>query len=159
MKRRMIGNIQFIGELFKLQMLSEKIMHICVRQLLTKKDRDEEDLECLCRLLSTVGKLMDNEKSKASMNEYFKSLIEIKSKPEVSARLRFMIMDVIELRQSRWVPRRQEAKATTIDQVHADAQAEQLKQQQQQAAMAQRGPPGRGPQGGGRGGYGGQQYG
>ena len=61
-KRRSLGNIRFIGELFKLLMLTEKIMHECVLQLL--KSTDSESLECLCRLLSTVGKTLDIEKSK-----------------------------------------------------------------------------------------------
>ena len=53
---------RFIGELFKLEMLTEKIMHECILQLL--KTTDAESLECLCRLLSTIGKIIDVEKSK-----------------------------------------------------------------------------------------------
>eukprot|EP00106_Octopus_bimaculoides_P008013 XP_014775455.1 PREDICTED: eukaryotic translation initiation factor 4 gamma 3-like [Octopus bimaculoides] len=63
-KRRSIGNIRFIGELFKLNMLTEKIMHDCVSNLL--KSRDEESLECLCRLLKTVGKEVDSDVSKVT---------------------------------------------------------------------------------------------
>ena len=33
-RRRMLGNIQFIGELFKEKMLTEKIMHECIVKLL-----------------------------------------------------------------------------------------------------------------------------
>ncbi|KAJ8320893.1 hypothetical protein KUTeg_002480 [Tegillarca granosa] len=61
-KRRSLGNIRFIGELFKLKMLTESIMHNCVLKLL--KAKDEESLECLCRLLSTIGKELDIEKAK-----------------------------------------------------------------------------------------------
>ena len=61
-KRRSLGNIRFIGELFKLSMLTEKIMHECILQLL--KSIDEESLECMCRLLTTVGKLIDTDKGK-----------------------------------------------------------------------------------------------
>lgn len=55
---------RFIGELFKLKMLTESIMHNCVLKLL--KAKDEESLECLCRLLSTIGKELDVEKAKVS---------------------------------------------------------------------------------------------
>ena len=48
---------RFIGELFKLRILSVKIMHQCIIRLL--KDDDEESLECLCRLLSTIGKELE----------------------------------------------------------------------------------------------------
>lgn len=63
-RRRSIGNIKFIGELFKLKMLTEAIMHDCVVKLL--KHHDAESLECLCRLLTTIGKDLDFEKAKVS---------------------------------------------------------------------------------------------
>lgn len=63
-RRRSIGNIKFIGELFKLKMLTEAIMHDCVVKLL--KNHDEESLECLCRLLTTIGRDLDFEKAKVS---------------------------------------------------------------------------------------------
>lgn len=61
-RRRSMGNIKFIGELFKLKMLTEVIMHDCIVKLL--KNHDDESLECLCRLLSTIGKDLDFEKAK-----------------------------------------------------------------------------------------------
>lgn len=55
----MLGNIKFIGELFKLNMLTDKIMHQCVQQLLTAREGavipSEESLESLCQLLNTVS--------------------------------------------------------------------------------------------------------
>lgn len=67
-RRRSLGNIKFIGELFKLKMLTEAIMHDCVVKLL--KNHDEESLECLCRLLSTIGKDLDFEKAKVVKHEH-----------------------------------------------------------------------------------------
>lgn len=66
-RRRSIGNIKFIGELFKLKMLTEAIMHDCVVKLL--KHHDEESLECLCRLLTTIGKDLDFEKAKVKVEK------------------------------------------------------------------------------------------
>ena len=48
----------FIGELFKLQMLTDTIMYDCIEYLLRDKT-DEESLECLCRLLRTIGKELE----------------------------------------------------------------------------------------------------
>ena len=59
-KRRTLGNIRFIGELYKKAMITEKIMHECVLHLLNDS---EEDLEALCNLLTTIGKKLD-QKSK-----------------------------------------------------------------------------------------------
>ena len=70
---------RFIGELYKLGMLTARIMHECVRKLLNSNPSDEESLECLCRLadwssgrqlslinfssrlLTTVGQDLDKE--------------------------------------------------------------------------------------------------
>merc|ERR1719191_551831 len=61
MRKRSLGNIRFIGELYKLGMLTARIMHECVRKLLNSNPSDEESLECLCRLLTTVGKALEKE--------------------------------------------------------------------------------------------------
>ena len=58
-RRRSMGNIRFIGELYKFRLLTGKIMHECVRRLLAMND--EESLECLCKLLRTVGKVLEEE--------------------------------------------------------------------------------------------------
>lgn len=61
-RRRSLGNMKLIGELFKLKMLTAGIMHSCVLKLL--KDEHEESLECLCKLLSTIGKDLDTPSAK-----------------------------------------------------------------------------------------------
>lgn len=62
-RKRSLGNIRFIGELFKLEMLSETIMHECIVRLL-QSSSDEESLECFARLITTTGKELDKEKAK-----------------------------------------------------------------------------------------------
>ena len=64
-RRRTLGNIRFIGELFKLSMLTETIMHNCILQLFRART-DEDSLESLCRLLTTIGKDLDHEKGKVN---------------------------------------------------------------------------------------------
>ncbi|KAF5835829.1 kinase-like domain-containing protein [Dunaliella salina] len=55
-RRRMLGNIQFIGFLYKNQLISEGILHTCITQLLKEdKNPQPEDVEYLCKLMSTVG--------------------------------------------------------------------------------------------------------
>ena len=55
LRRRSLGNIRFIGELYRIRMLNGMIMHSCIRKLLLQTD--EESLECLCRLVTTVGQV------------------------------------------------------------------------------------------------------
>ncbi|XP_065060784.1 uncharacterized protein LOC135688032 isoform X1 [Rhopilema esculentum] len=102
-KRRSLGNIRFIGELFNLKMLTEAIMHTCITKLL--KDRDEESLECLCKLVTTIGKDIDHEKAKPWTNKYFDQIDKIINQKKVSSRIIFMLQDLKNLRQSNWVSR------------------------------------------------------
>ena len=65
-------------------MLTARIMHECVRKLLAVDPSDEESLECLCRLVTTVGQNLDIEtKSRLAtgpvqglcdMSNYFKEM-------------------------------------------------------------------------------------
>lgn len=63
MRKRSLGNIRFIGELFKLKMLSETIMHECITRLL-RSSSDEEALECFGKLITTTGKDLDTPKAR-----------------------------------------------------------------------------------------------
>lgn len=48
---------RFIGELFKQKILTPNIMLYCIMNLVTK--HIEEPVECLCNLLKTVGKELE----------------------------------------------------------------------------------------------------
>ncbi|KAL1116881.1 hypothetical protein AAG570_005350 [Ranatra chinensis] len=129
---RSVGLVRFIGELYKLQMLTPNIMHNCVKQLISKID--EESLECLCKLLMTIGKDLEkqsqeNQAHDRDWNNYFNKMAKLSVKREdskVSSRVRFMLQDVIELREKRWVPRRNENNPKTIEQIQKEAERETL---------------------------------
>lgn len=157
-RRRSLGNIKFIGELFKLKMLTEVIMHDCIVKLL--KNHDEESLECLCRLLSTIGKDLDFEKAKPRMDQYFNQMEKIIKERKTTSRIRFMLQDVLDLRRNNWVPRRGDQGPKTIDQIHKEAEMEEHREQMKvQQALSSKNQSGGGPGGrmgdrgpGGRGG-------
>lgn len=155
-RRRSQGNIKFIGELFKLKMLTEVIMHDCIVKLL--KNHDEESLECLCRLMTTIGKDIDFEKAKPRIDQYFNQMEKIVKEKKTSSRIRFMLQDVLDLRKNNWVPRRADQGPKTIDQIHKDAELEEhrehMKVQQALISKKELGSPG-GRMGGGGGGRGG----
>jgi len=119
------GNIRFIGELFKLGMLTENIMHDCIFRLL--KARDDDSLLSLCNLVTTVGKHLDTEKAKARMDQYFAQMTKIAE--ERKSRIKFTLKDVLELRSNHWVPRKGETGPKKIDEVHKDFEQEQATKQ------------------------------
>ncbi|RMX59696.1 hypothetical protein pdam_00012050 [Pocillopora damicornis] len=110
-KRKVLGNIRFIGELYKYDMLHEAIVHRCIKQLLDKKKRASvadlsESMECLCYLMRTVGPRLDIPKAKSLMDQYFERTQQLLCRGDFPVRIRFMIEDVIELRNTKWIPRK-----------------------------------------------------
>ncbi|XP_018054820.1 PREDICTED: eukaryotic translation initiation factor 4 gamma 3 isoform X6 [Atta colombica] len=128
-----VGNIRFIGELYRQQILTTKIMHRCIRHLLDQND--EDNLECLCKLLTTIGKDLELKGQQANtdeMQEYFNRMQEIvarKGHSKISSRIRFMLQDVIDLRANKWIPRRNDNNPKTIDQIQKEAESERLDMQ------------------------------
>ncbi|GFQ88988.1 eukaryotic translation initiation factor 4 gamma 3 [Trichonephila clavata] len=130
---RLVGNIRFIGELFKLGMLVEPIMHECIKKLLSQGD--DVSLECLCAFLKTIGKELDEGKAAKNsrdnqMDMYFDKMKVIVDKRLTSSRVRFMLQDVIDFKKNNWVLRRDENNPKTIDQIHKEAEREAREQQQ-----------------------------
>lgn len=77
------------GELFKQQMLTVNIMLRCINILL--KSKDEDSLECLCKLLTTIGKDLELNK-KQNLEGFFVLMQEIVDKKHgrISSRVRYV---------------------------------------------------------------------
>ena len=129
-RRRMLGNIRFIGELFKKTMLAEGVMHTCIMKLLGdgKRDPTEEDVEALCKLMMTVGGQLDSPKAKAYMDAYFTRIATLSKLTDLSSRHRFMLQDVIDTRSKGWRERRKQEGPKKIEEVHRDAQRQAMEQ-------------------------------
>ncbi|OLN81536.1 Eukaryotic translation initiation factor 4 gamma [Colletotrichum chlorophyti] len=145
-KRRGLGLVQFIGELYKLGMLTERIMHECVRKLVDYEGvPDEAEIESLSKLLRTIGSNLDaSDKGKALMNVYFDRIQHMADMPELQSRLKFMLMDVIDLRKAGWASKEANKGPKTLDEIRAEAEAAAAqKAQENQRGGSQRGPGGR----------------
>ena len=121
-KKRMLGNVKFMGELFKLKLLRENLMHDCISEML--RCGDEKCLESMRKLLFTIGKDLDSDKAKPRIDQYFQQLKNIIMSKKVSTRVVFLLRDVVELRENKWIPRREENYPKTIDQIHKEAEME-----------------------------------
>jgi translation initiation factor 4G len=91
-KRRGLALIRFIGELFKVQMLTERIMHECIKKRLGNLENPKEDeIESLCELLTTVGSVLDTPKDQARLDLYFSHMCELTKDENVNMRMVFML--------------------------------------------------------------------
>jgi len=174
-KKQMLGNIKFIGQLYKKSLLKEKIMRFCIASLLnleTKNERsklpvyfdagdgdmDEEDHEAICSMFTTIGKTIDKPATVGFMKVCFDKIQKLNNNNSLPARSRFMYKDLLDLRSNDWVPRRKEEKAKTLAEIRNDAEREE-RQQAQESAAAQGGGNYRGHNNyGGRGGGGRGDY-
>ena len=129
-KTRMLGSIRFIGELYKQRMLPEKIIHECVIKLLGDIENPEEDVvECLCVLMSTVGPDIDREKGRRTWTStsrgcptcrmQWRDIASLLRSKDSQCRLWLMLEEVIDLRKSGW-----KATAKHEERVAAQAGAE-----------------------------------
>ncbi|XP_029611739.1 E3 ubiquitin/ISG15 ligase TRIM25-like isoform X3 [Salmo trutta] len=93
--RRSLGNIRFICELFQLKILTAAIVHDCIVKL--SKDGDDNSLECLCTMLSTIGKGLEEDRPR--MDQYYNVIVNIVKNRTTSPRIRYMLQDVLDLRK------------------------------------------------------------
>lgn len=135
MRYRSNGNIRFIGELYKLGMLTDRIMHQCIGKLL--REKHEDSYECLCKLVSTIGEKLERsgKTGNENLDQVFVDLKKLVRDKSISSRIRFMVLDLIELRANSWVDLRTagKTKPQTIDEVHKQAAQDHVAQQ---AALA-----------------------
>merc|ERR1712048_972598 len=105
----------------------------------TKNEVDEEKIECFAKLMTTIGLSLERQcqiRNFGKVNVFQKltdcwNTVESmaglkleKNGPVVSNRIKFMLLDLIELKKNGWVTRRKEEVAKTIDQIHMDAARE-----------------------------------
>ena len=135
-RRRALGTIRFIGALYKQEQLSANIMLKCIMQLLQDDVLDEESLECLCKLLTTIGVRIEAtaQDSSGTLQECFNKLQRISERQillpngePVCNRIRFMIMDLLDLRKDKWRGRLAQAAPKTREEIQREVEAEENK--------------------------------
>jgi hypothetical protein len=125
-KRRMLGNIRFVGALLARKMLASKVLIAICEELLS--DPSPEALESLAALLTTVGPVFDKPEWSyhTVLNHFFEKVQAIIKKPSCEPRAKCLLKDVLDLRAADWHSLRpqQQERPTTLDEVAQQAQAE-----------------------------------
>ncbi|KAL3797194.1 hypothetical protein ACHAW5_006056 [Stephanodiscus triporus] len=145
-KKHYLGHMRFIGELYKGELISIKIMIRCLPALLkgeneeSSDDIDEEKIACFTKLMTVIGSSLElqSEAMKVdgkadvadSLADCWKT-VEImarenkKDGPTVSNRIKFMLQDLLEMKENGWVTRRKEETAKTLSQIHKEVANEE----------------------------------
>ncbi|CAH6721716.1 eukaryotic initiation factor 4F subunit p150 [[Candida] jaroonii] len=137
-KRRGLGLVKFIGQLFLLGMLNDKVVFYCLTNLSKNtEDPSEDSLESLAQLVTAVGPKFDShERNKFFLSNIFESIQTILDKVKLPSRIKFMLMDLQDLRKAGWVSNKGDEGPKTIKEIHDDAEIKRL--EDEKAAIERR---------------------
>eukprot|EP01133_Synstelium_polycarpum_P015038 gene15038-17790_t len=104
-KRRTLGNIKFIGELYKHSVLPEKIVVVVLEKMLSTSisTLNEERVEGMVKFLTTVGKRLDIDPAKN--HNTFIRIQQLSENQGLTSRGRYLLLDILDLRANRWEPK------------------------------------------------------
>lgn len=116
--------MRFIGELYKKDLISAGTIKVsCLDRLI--QSSVEEELTCMCKLFQTIGAKLENyfvEKSKNKKKSKLKNVfpdyfdqIQALAKDHPSSRVRFMLYDLVEMRNNNWTARREGEKMVSLN--------------------------------------------
>ena len=117
-KKHYLGHMRFIGELYKCDLLSIKIILFCLPSLLTgdsdhPDEVDEEKVECFSKLMTVIGSSLEQQSEAMasvgkkdaadSLKSCWKTVEIMAGKrkeegPKVSNRIKFMLQDLLEMK-------------------------------------------------------------
>ncbi|EGG21854.1 eukaryotic translation initiation factor 4 gamma [Cavenderia fasciculata] len=105
-RKKFFGLIKFIAELFKQEMLSEKIIHAILIALMGELVKPQEiNLECFCKLLAPIGAKIVSRKDpevENFMKGYYQRMETLIQSPNLSQRIKFLIQNVLDLKDKGW---------------------------------------------------------
>lgn len=130
-KRRGLGLVRFIGHLYTLNMLNDQVILLCLRdQSSNTKDPSEDSLENLAQLVNTVGERLEaTEKNRAVLSFVFDNIQIILDNVKLSSRIRFMLIDLQDLRANKWKPLKAESGPKTIQEIHSEAEIKKIEEE------------------------------
>lgn len=127
-RKKYLGTIKLIGEMYKFGLLLPKIIGLCMQHLIG--GASNENIECLCSLIATVGSKMANEPDeniKLSLKHTLTVLSDLANPKKsdldiLESRIKFKIMDTIDLSRRNWRPRMVENNPKKIEELREETE-------------------------------------
>jgi len=134
-RKAYVGHIKFLGELYLRDVVKLSVMTYCLDELL-KDESNEENLECFVHLMTTMGeKLVGHAKKKNNKPFDWELVIVLSKSSNTSNRIKFMLQDLLELKDRGWVQRRKMETAKSIADLHKEL-AKEEKNQRRNSSMS-----------------------
>jgi hypothetical protein len=100
-----IANIELIAELFRVQILSERIIRECIQNLLSDwnlQNPAPDEIETIVAFLKRVGRSIDHPSQRVYMDSYCVRIGQLAGHPALSPHSRSLLEDLQVLRQVAW---------------------------------------------------------
>ncbi|KAI0465180.1 hypothetical protein LJB42_000404 [Komagataella kurtzmanii] len=134
-KRRGLGLVKFIGQLYQLNLLSDNVIFHCVLGQSKETDNPSEDtMENLVQLLEAVGYRMEmssEPKIRRVLDLAFANIKAIVDANKIPSRIRFMLMDLMDLRRNGWATTEENAGPKTIQEIHLEAEIKRSEEERE----------------------------
>ena len=102
-KEHVLGCVKFIGELYNINLLTNKIIYSCFLILISKINLGKAySIDCICALMETVGKNFSATAKKES-STLFDKFEKLKNNDRIDKKDTFAIMDLLDLKKkNKW---------------------------------------------------------
>ena len=129
----MLGTVKFVAQLLEHRLMTRAVFRNCLEILLNPDGRTDDHVECACVFLTDIGKLFEESSNgpdaySRCLEDAMDELAEIAEDEATSARIRFAIMNLVDLRANKYLPKTlpgQAAGPTKIAEVHKQAAKEE----------------------------------
>jgi len=141
LKKFVLGNVNFIGELINNVVLSKKIVFQCIENLFKRFENSKTDeqlklinLEAIVILMDKFGTLLKNSESKmkkedlnnfnTKIDEYIEHLDQVQKEGKIPGYIKYKIINLIERKKDNWVESKfqKSIAAKSLDEVRKEAQ-------------------------------------
>jgi translation initiation factor 4G len=106
-KKKYLGHMRFIGELYKGDLIRLDVMLFCLKTLL--EAYEEEKVECFAKLMTTIGYPLEQQsailaqsgkpEAQNDLDSCWASVREMSASSETSIRIKFMLQDLTEMKE------------------------------------------------------------
>ena len=128
----MLGTVKFVAQLLDRRLMTRSVFRNCLDTLLDPQERTDDHIECACVFLTEIGKLFEKEEGTEGdfyskvLDEAMEELEEIAADNETLARIRFAILNLVDLRTNKYVAKGVvSAGPSKIAEVHKQAAKEE----------------------------------